>query len=456
MTLKVSISGVRGTPESLTKEVCEDFARAFATYLNETTSSASRSIVIGADTRPNSEEIKAYIIYILSEFGINCIDAGITPTPTIGVYIREKKLAGGIMITASHNPLPWNGIKMMRGDGIFLNEEQATKLINNFKNKTFKKGSAKGKTSILGDGAENAITLHINKVLNVIDAAPIKSKKFKVVVDPVNGAGYAAVPKLLEKLGCEVIMLHADPKKAFERTAEPRPDALTKLCAKVKEIGADVGFALDPDADRLAMVDENGKALSEELSIVLATDYILGTAKNKNVVVNLSTTMAMDDIVKKHGGKLIRTKIGEVHVSEKMKELNSEIGGEGNGGVIFPKVGFNRDSLSGIALILAYLASSNKKLSELVEPIPVYHAIKDKVIVSSNEDAAKLIEKTKEIFKNEKQDLTEGVKIIFADGWLHVRASNTEPIVRIYGEGRDEGEIKGCLRKIKNQKRTQN
>lgn len=444
MTLKVSISGIRGTPESLTKEVCEDFARAFATYLNEA-AGKPKSVVVGADTRPNSDEIKAYIIYILSEYGIDCIDAGITPTPTIGVYIREKKLAGGIMITASHNPLPWNGIKMMRDDGIFLNEEQATKLIKTFKNKGFKKGSGKGKISTKND----AVDLHVDKILKAIDAEPIKAKKFKVVVDPVNGAGFQAAPKLLEELGCEVILLHADPKKAFERTAEPRPNALKKLCAKVKEVGADAGFALDPDADRLAMIDENGTPLSEELSIVLATDYVLGLAQNKNVVVNLSTTMAMDDIVKKHGGKLVRTKIGEVHVSEKMKELGCEIGGEGNGGVILPKVGFNRDSLSGITLILAYLASSGKKLSELVKPIPVYHAIKDKVTVSSNEEVVKLIEKAKQIFKNEKQDLTEGVKIIFADGWLHVRASNTEPIVRIYGEGRDEGKLRDCLQKVR-------
>ncbi|MBU0687661.1 MAG: phosphoglucosamine mutase [Candidatus Margulisbacteria bacterium] len=441
MPLKVSISGVRGTPDALTKAVIEDFAKAYATYLGQ------GKIVIGSDTRPNSDEIKNYVINALVDLGIDCIDTGITPTPTIGVYVREKKLAGGIMITASHNPLPWNGIKLMRNDGIFLNETQAKKLIEIFESKKFKKSGKLGNAT----KTSNAIDIHIDKILSVIDSKPIQAKKYKVVVDPGNGASYVAAPRLLKKLGCEVISIHDDPAKVFERPPEPTPKALQKLCEKVKATKAAVGFAIDPDADRLSLVDNTGTPLSEELSIVLATDCMLGrNPQNKNVVTNLSTTMALDDIVKKHGGQVLRTKIGEVHVSEKMKELGSEIGGEGNGGVIYPKVGFNRDSLVGMAIILSYMAQSNKKLSSLAESVPKYYSIKDKIEVSNNDDAQALIEKTKKLFKNKKQDLTDGVKVIFPDEWLHVRASNTEPIVRIYGEGKDLKQITDLCNQIKN------
>jgi phosphomannomutase len=291
--------------------------------------------------------------------------------------------------------------------------------------------------------------VHIRKILAAVNAEKIKKKKFKIVVDPVNGAGCKLSPKLLKRLGCKVSLLHANPDKTFERPAEPTPKAISALAKKVKAVGADAGFALDPDADRLAIVDEQGHALSEELSVVLATDYLLKSKPPRQyVVANLSTTMALDDIVKKHRGRLVRTKIGEVHVSEKMKQLKAAIGGEGNGGVIFPKVGFNRDSFSGMTLILVYLASSGEKLSTLVNKIPPYHHIKEKITVSSAREAAALIKKTKAVFKGEKVDLTEGIKIIFKDGWLHVRASNTEPIVRVMGEGKDKRKIIDCCHKI--------
>jgi phosphomannomutase len=473
MTLKISISGMRGTPEALTKEVCENFARAFASYLNN-----KGTVVVGCDTRPNSNDIKSYVLQALLELGINCLDAGICPTPTIGVYVREKKLSGGVMITASHNPLPWNGIKLMRHDGIFLNEKQARKLLSIYeklKLSAEKKSAAtakgetatqsrpatkqKGKITVIND----ALNIHIYKLLDALNPAPIKARRFKVVVDPVNGAGFQLAPQFLKKLNCEVIMLHADPAKVFERPPEPTPTALAKLCEKVKSEKADIGFALDPDADRLALVDETGTPLSEELSVVIAADYVLGsraggsaqTARRKlfsgkqKVVVNLSTTMAMDDIAKRHRARLYRTKIGEVHVSEKMKKLHSPIGGEGNGGVIFPKVGFNRDAFSGILLILEYLAGARKKLSEVAGAIPKYYSVKEKVHVTTAKEAATLIKKAKTLFSGAKLDLIEGVKIIFPDGWLHVRASNTEPIVRVMGEGKELNKIKKWCREVK-------
>ncbi len=429
MTLKISISGVRGlVPDTLTPEVCLDFAKAFGTYLE------GGKIVVGADPRRSSEFIKGIVFSGLLSAGCRVVDLGICPTPTVGLMVRELEGGGGMVITASHNPLPWNGLKFMREDGIFLNEGQAKKLIKIYEGKQFKSGVPKGISS-----NRSSIDVHIRKVLKAVNPFFIRRRKFKVAVDGCNGAGSAALPKLLEKLGCKVHPINCSLKLPFPHAPEPIPENLGELRQLVKDKKADIGFAVDADADRLAIVSEEGEAIGEELTLALAVKFILSrkTAagrKKKIVVSNLSTSRVIDDICRQHEALSMRTKVGEVHVAEELKELKGLIGGEGNGGVIFPPVGFNRDSLAAAALILNYLAVSGKKISALAGELPRYSMIKTKIECRNLDEAQELTEKIKLIFKGEDMILTEGVKVLLPDGWIHVRASNTEPIIRIIAE----------------------
>jgi len=431
MPLKISISGVRGTvPDSLTPEVCLYFAKAFGTYLGGGT------VAIGTDSRSSSEFIKGIVFSGLLSTGCNIIDLGICPTPTVGVMVRELEVDAGMVITASHNPLPWNGFKFMRGDGIFLNENQAKNLLKIYDTKQFTYAPAKGVTI-----DHSAIAIHIKKVLKAVPPFFIRRKKFKVAVDACNGAGSVALIKLLEKLGCKIFAINCDPRQSFPHPPEPTPEHLVELAELVRSKKADVGFAMDSDADRLAVISDQGEAVGEEATLALTVKYMLSknitlNPKKKIVVVNLSTSRLIDDICHEYGAMAIRTKVGEVHVSEELKALKGFIGGEGNGGVIFPKVGFNRDSLSGAALILSYLAASGKKLSALIKELPHYEMAKTKVECSSLEEANDFIDHVKENFNGEDMILTEGVKVVFPDSWIHVRASNTEPIIRLMAEAR--------------------
>ncbi|MFH1541499.1 MAG: phosphoglucosamine mutase [bacterium] len=443
MTLKISISGVRGfVPDSLTPEICLNFAKAFGTYLNGGT------IVVGIDPRASSEIIKGIVFTGLVSTGCKVIDLGICPTPTVGIMVRKLKAAGGIIITASHNPLPWNGLKFVRSDGIFLNENQANKLINIFETKEFIAGRAKKvKTN------KKAIETHIKKVLKIIKPTKIRRKKFRVAIDCCNGAGSVACVKFLKKLGCTVLPINCDLTKPFPHNPEPIAENLQELMELIQNKKADIGFALDSDADRLAIVSEKGLAIGEELTLTLATQALLmknkKLAKKKKIVVtNLSTTNALEDIVKANGGILIRTKIGEVHVAEELKNLKGLIGGEGNGGVIFPQVGFNRDSLSAIALILNLLATTKKTVSELAAALPVYYMIKEKISCQTRDEVDDLIELTKNLFKGNDFIMTDGVKVLLENGWLHVRSSNTEPIVRVMAESKDENQAKRLIEQV--------
>ncbi|OGC13400.1 phosphoglucosamine mutase [candidate division WOR-1 bacterium RIFOXYA2_FULL_37_7] len=428
--LKISISGIRGmVPDSLTPEVCLNFAKAFGTYMQ------GETIVVGTDTRSSSEFIKGIVLQGLLSSGCKVIDLGVATTPTVGIVVRELQAQGGLVVTASHNPEPWNGLKFIRKDGIFLNSQQTKKLLEIYENKTFEEapgGSAKT--------YNKASEIHINKILKAIDPKKIRKAKFKVVIDSCNGAGSVITPLLLKELGCIVIELNTNTKKLFPRGAEPTPENLTELAAIVKKEGADIGFAQDPDADRLAIVTETGVPVSEEYTLALSVKYILQTTSSSRriVVTNLSTTSAIDHIAREFGAVVIRTKIGEVHVAEEIKAKKALIGGEGNGGVIYPKVGFNRDSLSGIALILMYLANQKNKISELVGAIPEYVLIKKKITCDSSREALDFLENSKLKFQKDSLDLTEGVKVIRKIGWLHLRASNTEPIIRIFAECKDK------------------
>jgi len=428
--LKISISGVRGiVPDFLTPEVCLNFAKAFGTYLHGGT------VVIGTDTRSSSEFIKGITIQGLLSCGCRVIDLGISTTPTVGVMVKELKADGGLIITASHNPEPWNGLKFVRDDGIFLNSSQAGKLLDIYYSKEFEPKDGGG-TSTHPQASED----HIKKILKAIKPSAIKKRKFKVAIDSCNGAGSVITPLLLEKLGCAVVSINTRPAAPFPRGEEPTPENITGLAELVKREKADVGFAQDPDADRLAVVTEKGDAISEEYTLALCMKYILSNtlSSKKLVVANLSTTAAIDDIAKEFGAIVIRTKIGEVYVAEEIKKEEACIGGEGNGGVIYPKVGFNRDSLSGIALILMLLSKEKKKLSEIIASISKYVLVKKKLECASTEEALDFIDKVKMKFEKDALDLTEGLKVIRKQGWLHLRPSNTEPIIRVFAEARDK------------------
>ncbi|MBU1026845.1 MAG: phosphoglucosamine mutase [Candidatus Margulisbacteria bacterium] len=453
MTLKISISGVRGTvPDSLTPEVCLDFAKAFGTYLVESPKykvlNASPTIVIGTDPRATSEFIKGIVLSGILSTGCRIIDIGICPTPTVGIMVRHLKADGGIIITASHNPLPYNGLKFVREDGIFLNEKQALKLIDIYSSKKFFKGALGKLTS-----NTTAIDFHIKQILNIFKPSNARRKKTKVVIDAVNGAGSEAAVRLLEKYGCNIVAVNCDLSQPFPHPPEPIPENLTQLCQIVKEEKSDVGFAFDADADRLAIVSEKGEPIGEELTLALCTKYILDkyhtlSPKKKIVITNLSTTKAIDDIVRSQQGTVIRTKIGEVHVAEELLKMHGLIGGEGNGGVIFPQIGFNRDSLIGVAIILQLMKSSGKKISELAGEVPGYVMVKSKFDCPSQDETELFLERIKEKFKRKDLILTDGVKVMLPEGWVHVRASNTEPVIRVIAEAKTQAGARGLISQV--------
>jgi phosphomannomutase len=445
MTLKISISGVRGhVPESLTPEVCLDLAKAFGTYLR------GGKVVIGTDPRASSEFIKGIVFSGLLATGCEVVDIGICPTPTVGIMVRKLKAAGGIVVTASHNPLPWNGLKFMRDDGIFLNEEQARRFLKFYESKYFKLRPA-------GSGVSSdatAIATHVSRVLKIVKPAAIRKRKFKVAVDACNGAGSVALVKLLEKLGCKVLPLNVNVRLPFPRNPEPTPENLSELRALVKAKKADIGFALDSDADRLAVVAENGEALGEEATLALAVKFLLSRQpafgnQKKVVVVNLSTSRMIDDLGRAAGALVIRTKVGEVHVAEALKKNNALVGGEGNGGVIYPPVGYNRDSLTAAALLLNCLAVSGQTLTALAAELPHYVMAKSKIECPDLDTANDLVERTKEVFRGEDLILTEGVKVVFPDAWLHVRASNTEPIIRVMAEAKSREKAEALIKRVR-------
>ena len=441
MTLKISISGIRGIAgESLTDNVISDFSKAFASYIKKGV------IVAGRDPRASGEKIKDTVISNLNGMGIDVIYLGICPTPTVQLMVKELKADGGIIITASHNPAEWNGLKFVRKDGIFLNKDEAERLIEIYEKKSFIASAKMGSIKV----QDKPLDPHIKKVLGCVDMQAIRKRKFKVVLDSCNGAGSAITVMLLKELGCEVIELYTDTKKPFPHNPEPVPANLNALCEKVKAAGADIGFAQDADADRLAVVTEKGVAPGEEYTLAIAAEYIL--SKNRvsgsKVVTNLSTSMMVDDIAKKYGANVIRTRIGEVNVAEEMLKQKALIGGEGNGGVMYPGVGYSRDSLMGIGIVLDALASSGKSISSIIESLPKYFIVKEKIACSSKDEAAAFLDKVAGRFADGAIDRTEGIKVIFKNAWVHVRPSNTEPIIRIIAEAESKNRALELINKV--------
>ncbi|MDP8209419.1 MAG: phosphoglucosamine mutase [Candidatus Stygibacter australis] len=425
--LMVSVSGVRGIfGETINPAIIQHFSARFGIF------SQRGKIIIGRDSRTTGLALQNAVISGLLGVGCDVVELGIVSTPTVLMAVENDPDAqGGIAITASHNPAQWNALKFVGANGMFLFPENADDFLNNLNQPvewtTYDKI---GKLSQYND----AIPDHIDKILAIpyLEADRIRTRKFKVVIDSVNGAGGLISPRLLKELGCEVIEINSEPTGIFAHSPEPLNQNLTQLQEAVRKHKADVGFATDPDVDRLSIIDENGECLGEEFSLLLAENFILAQTPG-TVVTNLSSSMASEDIAAKYGASVIRTRIGEINVGKKMMELGSPIGGEGNGGIICPDVHYTRDAPAGIAIILAYMAQKSLPVSKLAALIPRYYFAKNKVKVMP--DQLDQVMAQAEVFaQNKNVDRTDGIKIIAPDHWIHIRKSGTEPIVRVYVE----------------------
>ena len=426
-TLMVSVSGIRGIIGSgLEPQVLVKYSSAYAEFIRE------GKIILGRDARISGEMVKSIVIGTLLSKGLDVVDIGICPTPTVQYMVKNLKAQGGIAISASHNPNEWNALKLLNNTGQFMTPEENKIMLGNLENseKSYSNWEKLGKLTYYEEGLEK----HMNDVLSMkyIDAVQIKKKKYKVLVDCVNGAGVYVIPKLLGKFGCEVIELNCERTGIFPRLPEPLPENLTETMKAVVNSKADFGVVVDPDVDRLVLITEDGKPFGEENTITQAVKYIL--SKNiGNVVVNLSTTRAVDDVVKKAGGKLFRSPVGEANVVQKMKETDAIIGGEGSGGVIFPALHYGRDALVGIALTLQHLTETNQTLLQIKNSLPQYFIAKKKIDLGKN-NPDKIIDKLISKYSDQKINTEDGLRIDFADHWVHFRKSNTEPIIRIIAE----------------------
>ena len=424
--LMVSVSGIRGIfGESLSPSTALDYAAHFGIFCKR------GKIVVGRDSRTTGPAMFHAIVSGLLSVGCDVIDIGIVSTPTVLLYVENTNAMGGIAITASHNPAEWNAMKLVDQNGMFLFPERANEFFTTLsKDISYAIWKKMGKLSI----DFTATQIHIDKILSIpyLSTDLIQQRKFKVVIDSVNGAGGVISPTLLKKLGCEVIELNCEPTGHFAHTPEPLNKNLKQLEEAVRKHHADIGFATDPDVDRLSIVDETGNCIGEEFSLLLAEKYVLSKKKGA-VVTNLSSSMASEDIAKIYEVPVYRTKVGEINVGKTMKEKNAAIGGEGNGGIICPEVHFTRDAPAGIALILSYLAETGKKISEIAAEIPHYFFAKDKIKVDPSE-LDSIMQKVPSLFSNYKLDFTDGVKVISDKFWIHIRKSGTEPIIRVYVE----------------------
>ena len=432
-TLKISISGVRGVVgQSLTPKLLTRFAQAFGTH------TGSGTIVIGRDPRTSGEMVKHAVVAGVLSTGSRVIDIGVCPVPTVQLQVRHRRAQGGIAITASHNPAEWNALKFIGSSGLFLDAGQARELLDIYHQGQYTKvGSAEFRTV---EEVEGATDLHVQSILDVLGPLPRSQKKLRVVLDSCNGAGSLVGPKLIEALGAEVIPLNVTPDGSFPRPAEPLAENLGDLCRVVKEHQADIGFAQDMDADRLAIVSDMATPIGEDYTLVLAMLQVLGREKGP-VVANLSTISAVEDVAKSFGCPVFLTKIGEVNVTDAMRQQSAVIGGEGNGGVIYPRINFARDSLVGIALVLHLLAESGKSVTQLLETIPRYHIVKEKMSCPSQRIPV-VLRMLRQEFAKFRMDTRDGVKVMRPEGWFLVRGSNTEPIIRIVAEATSEARAK--------------
>lgn len=441
-----SISGVRGiTKTSLTSDLIKLYAHAFHDQIPQ------GLIYLGRDSRPSGEHILEIFSNELIDLGRDVVNCEVVPTPTVQFMVERSEAVGGVIITASHNPEEWNGMKFVREDGTFFFPEECERLFKktdtNFVNE---KPNKKG----MYFPDQNSILKHVVHIieLSCINLKRIKNQKYKVVIDSVNGAGSKALPLLLEYLGCEVISIHCDGSGKFNRGTEPLPENLGDLGKKVLDNNADIGFAVDPDADRLAIVNNFGQPLGEEYTLVLAAEgFLKEVEKGQDIVTNLSTTIALEKMAENNDSKVQRTAVGEINVVKRMIEIGSNIGGEGNGGVILKEAHLGRDSLVGVAMILNRLSQdADKSISEIHNTLPQFNIVKDKVQLD-HIDESELIRTAKDVFINSTIDTTDGIKFIWSDKWIHLRKSNTEPIIRIYAEAPTIKDAKILIQKLKSQ-----
>jgi len=439
MTLIKSISGIRGTiggsvNNNLTPIDAVKFAAAYGMWLKNKSNKTNLTVVIGRDARISGSMVTALVSNTLIGLGIHVKDLGLSTTPTVEVAVTLENADGGIIITASHNPKQWNALKLLNNKGEFLNSIEGAKILDIAAQDDF----VFAEVDHLGTYTETEgfIEKHINEVLSLkmVDLESIKQANFKVVVDAVNSTGGIAIPKLLEALGVTCVKLYCDPNGHFPHNPEPLKEHLTEISKLVVQEKADLGIVVDPDVDRLAIVSEDGSMFGEEYTLVACADYILGQLKGGHVVSNLSSSRALRDIAEKHNGTYSASAVGEVNVVIEMKSKNAVIGGEGNGGIIYPDSHYGRDSLVGVALFLSHLAQSKLTCKALRNSYPDYFMSKNKIELTPQINVDSILEKMAVKYQNEAVTLIDGVKIDFDKEWVHLRKSNTEPIIRIYTE----------------------
>ncbi|HAY3550872.1 phosphoglucosamine mutase [Elizabethkingia meningoseptica] len=444
MSLIKSISGIRGTiggqtGDNLTPLDIVKFASAFGTWLQQKNNKKDITLVVGRDARISGKIVSDLASATLQSLGINVIDLGLSTTPTVEVMVPELNADGGIIFTASHNPKEWNALKLLNDKGEFINAQEGADVLELADKEAFDYIDV----DHLGSYSENkdGIQIHVDKVLELPEVFPgiVREKRYKIVVDAVNSTGGIAIPKLLERMGCDVVKLYCEPNGQFPHNPEPLKEHLSEICELVVKEKADLGIVVDPDVDRLALVDENGDLFGEEYTLVAVADYILRNKKGV-AISNLSSSRALRDVAKSLDSEYFASAVGEVNVVNLMKEKNAVIGGEGNGGIIFPDLHYGRDSLVGVALFLSHLAQQDKSVSELRATYPDYYMGKKKIELTPEINVDKLLEKVKKEFKNEEISTVDGVKIDFPTNWVHLRKSNTEPIIRIYTEASTQEE----------------
>ncbi len=452
--LKISISGIRGIiSQSLTPQLILDYSLAYSKYLRNHMPHPDHKIeiAVGSDTRSSGSMIRYMIFSALISQGINIIDLEFVPTPTILFAVKENKYSGGMMITASHNPGEWNGIKLISHEGQFISSEAWDEINQYYQNKDYHYNPF-DKLGILRSD-EQIVLKHIQKVMTLVDIKNIQKKHFKIAFDPVNGASFDIIPQILKELNCDIIGIHTDPKKDFQRSPEPLPQNLRDLEDCVLKNKCDIGIAIDPDGDRLSIVSEEGIAIGEEYTLAISADEYLRNNKS-DIAVNISTSRMIQDICNKHGVKIYKTAVGEINVLNGMIKNKCRIGGEGNGGVIIPEINSGRDSLVALVMILSAMANTGNSISQLIKDIPKYYFIKDK-IDSGKIDLDSVINHLSERYKDGDISRLDGLKVDYKDYWFQIRGSNTEPIIRIFVEANLErlsvdkmNEIKNILKEI--------
>lgn len=438
MTLIKSISGIRGTiggkvGDNLTPVDAVKFASAYGTFLKNNTSKEKLTVVIGRDARISGPMIHNLVVNTLIGLGIDVIDLGLSTTPTVEVAVPLEKADGGIILTASHNPKQWNALKLLNEKGEFLSGADGAKILEIAEAEAFDFSDVDSLGEIIPNDAY--MDIHIDEVLNLplVDIQAVKEAKFKVVVDGVNSSGGIIIPKLLKQMGVEVVELYCEPNGHFPHNPEPLKEHLTDISELVVKEKAHLGIVVDPDVDRLAFISDDGEMFGEEYTLVAVADYVLSKTPG-NTVSNMSSSRALRDVTKAHGGSYEASAVGEVNVVELMKKNNAVIGGEGNGGIIYPELHYGRDSLVGVALFLTHLANKKTSVAALRASYPEYYMSKNKIELTPQINVDAILAAMTDKYKNEDISTIDGVKIDFATEWVHLRKSNTEPIIRIYTE----------------------